>query len=124
VERAQLPLRQPSKMPVQQKTTEPSKVSEIELIGLLEWSLPATWRAKFDLDSYIPTLHSRTKLIEACEAIDQSKLPWKDHPGRRAARVTEIFKGQLPRTAQNGDGSSTAVNIGITLHTLQQTATQ
>jgi hypothetical protein len=50
--------------------TEASKFSEIELTGLLEWSLPATWRAKFDLDSYIPTLHSRAKLIEACEAIE------------------------------------------------------
>jgi hypothetical protein len=47
--------------------SEASKFSEIELIGLLEWSLPATWRAKFDLDSYIPTLHSRTKLIVAME---------------------------------------------------------
>ena len=45
--------------------TEASKFSEIELIGLLEWSLPATWRVKFDLDSYIPTLHTRDKLIEA-----------------------------------------------------------
>jgi hypothetical protein len=40
----------------------------------LEWSLPATWRAEFDLDSYIPTLHSRAKLIEACEAIQQSEV--------------------------------------------------
>ena len=54
--------------------TEASKFSEIELIGLLEWSLPATWRAKFDLDSYIPTLHSRAKLIEACEAIERSEI--------------------------------------------------
>jgi hypothetical protein len=53
---------------------EASKFSEIELIGLLEWSLPATWRATFDLDSYIPTLHSRAKLIEACEAIEQSEI--------------------------------------------------
>ena len=27
-----------------------------ELVGLKEWSLLASWRAKFDLDSYIPTL--------------------------------------------------------------------
>jgi hypothetical protein len=53
--------------------TEASKFSEGELFGLLEWSLPATWRAKFDLDGYIPTLHSRARLIEACEAIEQSK---------------------------------------------------
>jgi hypothetical protein len=54
--------------------TEASKFSEIELIELLEWSLPATWRAKFDLDSYIPTLHTRAKLIEACEAIERSEI--------------------------------------------------
>jgi hypothetical protein len=54
--------------------TEASKFSEIELIGLLEWSLPATWRATFNLDSYIPTLHSRAKLIEACEAIEPSEI--------------------------------------------------
>lgn len=46
----------------------------MELIGLLEWSLPVTWRAKFDLDGYIPTLHSKIKLIEACEAIERSEI--------------------------------------------------
>jgi hypothetical protein len=56
-------------------STEASKFSKNELIGLLEWSLPATWRATFDLDSYIPTLHSRAKLIEACEAIEPSEIP-------------------------------------------------
>ena len=54
--------------------TEASKFSEVELIGLLEWSLPVTWRANFDLDGYIPTLHSKTKLIEACEAIERSEI--------------------------------------------------
>jgi hypothetical protein len=61
--------------------------------------------------------------------LNRRKLPWKDHPERRAARVTEILKGQLPRTAQNlrkGRKSrkvmvnTTAVNMGITLHTLQK----
>jgi hypothetical protein len=35
--------------------TEASKFSNAELIGLLEWSLPPSWRSKFDLDGYIPT---------------------------------------------------------------------
>jgi hypothetical protein len=46
-----------------------SKFSETEIIGLLEWSLPPAWRTKFDLDGYIPTLHSKTRLVEACKAI-------------------------------------------------------
>jgi hypothetical protein len=49
----------------------------MEIIGLLEWSLPAPWRAKFDLDGYIPTLHSKTRLIEACEAIERNELVLK-----------------------------------------------
>ena len=54
--------------------SESSKFTEVEIIGLLEWSLPAPWRAKFDLDGYIPTLHSKTRLIEACEAIERNEL--------------------------------------------------
>jgi hypothetical protein len=46
----------------------------VEIIGLLEWSLPAPWRAQFDLDGYIPTLHSKIRLIEACEAIEMNEL--------------------------------------------------
>ena len=53
--------------------TESSKFTEMEIIGLLEWSLPAPWSAKFDLDGYIPTLHSKTRLIEACEAIERNE---------------------------------------------------
>ncbi len=30
--------------------------------------------AKFDLDSYIPILHTRAKLIEASEAIERSEI--------------------------------------------------
>jgi hypothetical protein len=72
--------------------TEASKFSEIELIGLLEWSLPATWRAKFDLDSYILTLHTRAKLIEACEAIERSEIA-VERPSREDSNQNQkIFK--------------------------------
>ena len=47
------------------------KFAENEIIELLEWSLPPTWQAKFDLEGYIPTLGSKTWLsIEACEVIE------------------------------------------------------
>jgi hypothetical protein len=46
-------------LPFFPNATEASTFSEIELIGLLEWSLPATWRAKYDRDSYISTIHSK-----------------------------------------------------------------
>ena len=47
-----------------------SKFSEAEIVGLLEWSLPQSWRNKFDLKGYTPTLDDKAKLIAKCEAIE------------------------------------------------------
>ena len=46
-------------LPLFPGATEASKFSPEEVIGLLEWSLPQTWRNKFDLDGYIPSLDSK-----------------------------------------------------------------
>ena len=47
--------------------SEGPKFTENEIVELLEWSLPPTWQAKFDLDGcYIPTLGLKSRLIEAC----------------------------------------------------------
>jgi Tfp pilus assembly protein PilE len=53
--------------------TEASKFSNAKVIGLLKWSLPPSWRSKFDLDGYIPTLDTKAKLIENCEAIERNQ---------------------------------------------------
>ena len=53
--------------------SDDSKFTEKEIVELLEWSLPLTWRAKFDLDGYIPTLDTKSRLIEACEAIERNE---------------------------------------------------
>ena len=36
--------------------------------------MPHAWRTKFDLDGYVPADHSKTRLIEACEAIERNEL--------------------------------------------------
>jgi hypothetical protein len=46
-----------------------SKFTDQEVMGLLEWSLPSTWRKKFDVDGYVFTLGTKAKLILECEAI-------------------------------------------------------
>ena len=58
--------------------TPESKFTEPELVGLLEWSLPQTWRNKFDLDGYIPTQGTKAKLILECEAIERSEVTKKE----------------------------------------------
>jgi hypothetical protein len=53
--------------------TDTSNFSDAEVVGLLEWCLPPSWRTKFDLDGYVPTLNSKAKLIESCEAIERNQ---------------------------------------------------
>jgi hypothetical protein len=50
-----------------------SKFTDQEVVGLLKRLLPLTWRKKFDLDGYVPTLGTKAKLILECEAIEQNK---------------------------------------------------
>jgi hypothetical protein len=73
---------------------ESSKFLEVELIGFLEWSLPVTWRAKFDLDGYIPIVHSKTKSTEVCKAIERRKIslekPSKEESSKNHKMVKRI----------------------------------
>ena len=54
--------------------TDEAKFSDVEIVGLLEWSLPPAWRTKFDLDGYVPTLWPKARLIESCEAIERNEI--------------------------------------------------
>ena len=46
------------------------RFSDRELLEILEFSLPAHWRTKFDLDGYVPTDHDRARLLRECEAME------------------------------------------------------
>jgi hypothetical protein len=73
-------------LPLFPTVTEASCFSEFELTWLLELSFPATWRVKFDLERCIPTLHSRAKLIEACEVIERSEITIEKHSSHGPSR--------------------------------------
>ena len=57
--------------------SEESKFSRSEIVELLEWALPPAWRSKFDLEGYVPSLHSQMRLIESCKAIERNKVEVK-----------------------------------------------
>jgi len=43
--------------------TDADKFSDYDIVEILEWTIPASWRAKFDLDNYTPTDDSKAVLI-------------------------------------------------------------
>jgi hypothetical protein len=78
--------------------TDASKFCNIEVIGLLEWSLPPSWRSKFDLDGYIPTLDKKAKLIENREAIVRNQNDTQQ------AKPTHKEKKKKSEKSQNSTG--------------------
>jgi hypothetical protein len=77
--------------------TDASKFSNAKVIGLLEWSLPPSWRSKFDLDGYIPTLDTKAKLIESCEAIERNQ---NDTP-----QAKPTHKDKKPKSEKSSNGT-------------------
>ena len=67
-------------------------------IELLEWALPPTWRAKFDLDGYISTLESKSRLIEACETIECNKTIAENNDNKKSKKG----KGKKAKSKNSG----------------------
>ena len=53
--------------------TEEDLFSNAELLEILEWTLPPSWRAKFDATGYVPTEHNKARLIAEGEQIERSE---------------------------------------------------
>ena len=70
-------------LPLFPEGDEDAKFSETELVDLIEWSLPNRWRAKFDLDNYIPSRDTKAKLVEECEAIERNSVQYDDAENKK-----------------------------------------
>jgi hypothetical protein len=54
-------------LPLFPNGSDADKFSDAEVVELLEWSIPQTWRTKFDLDGYVPKEGTKAQLITACK---------------------------------------------------------
>ena len=86
--------------------SERSKFTEPQIVELLEWSLPPTWQAKFNLDGCIPTVGTKTRLIEVCEAIERNEtIADKESNKRGKKKHPEKLKNENLVSAQGkGEG--------------------
>jgi hypothetical protein len=83
-----------------------SKFPETKLIGLLEWSLPESWRAKFDLDGYRPSLHSKTRLIEECEAIERNMKEYGNEERNNRKQKSDNHNTKEKKVGGSKDGNN------------------
>jgi hypothetical protein len=52
---------------------ESDKITPQEILEILEWSIPESWRTKFDLDGYVPTDFTKERFMTECEAIEHNE---------------------------------------------------
>jgi hypothetical protein len=97
-----------------------SEFTDQEVVGLLKWSLPSTWRKKFDLDGCVPTLGTKAKLILECEAIERNenvnKKERKDDDHNNNNYKKNKFGNSAARAKKNergGNGQFYCKNCGL-----------
>jgi hypothetical protein len=54
-----------------------SKFMDAELVGLLDFLLPASWRKAMDLKGYVASQHDKKSLVDQCEMIERNETPIK-----------------------------------------------
>jgi Tfp pilus assembly protein PilE len=89
--------------------TATSAFTEEQLVEILQWTIPARWVSKFDLDGYIITEHSRAKLVAQCEAMERFEAA--NPPIIKSTTNTKFKKShnKARSSGQAGFGKASAV---------------
>ena len=80
------------------------KFSTAEIVELLKWSIPKAWRNKFDLDSYVPTLHGKDRLVLECKAIERNSP--KLNSGKKPPSKSPVHKKNRGSVKHSGGDKS------------------
>jgi hypothetical protein len=91
-----------------------SKFTDAELVGLLDFSLPAIWRKAMDLKGYVASQHDKKLLVDQCKMIQWNKTPLKhdqddDNDNNRNRKKIKFAKSE---TKNKKSGSKTVPNDG------------
>jgi hypothetical protein len=88
-----------------------SKFTESELVGMLDFSLPASWRKAMDLKGYVASQYDRKSLVDQCEMIVRNETPLKhdqddDNDNNKNCKKTRFAKSET-KNIKSGNKSTT-----------------
>jgi hypothetical protein len=104
--------------------TEADLFKADQLVELLEFALPDSWRAKFDLAGYIPTDHDKKRLIAEGEQIERAAAlaktaaskPKSKHSGKNAGKTGSSSKNNSARKGKNNGHHTAAASSTAAKH--------
>jgi hypothetical protein len=90
--------------------SEADKFNKTEVVELLEWSIPQNWKTKFDLDGYIPTHHSKERLVTECEAIERHEPKTSTKTTSTSSEKQSLHKKGRPVKHKSGEKTSASAS--------------
>jgi hypothetical protein len=99
---------------------EEDKFDPSELLEIIEWSLPYHWRAKFDLDRYIPSQYDKARLIAEAEAIERSETVL-GKPKAQETKDKKSSKSRKEKKVNPKNNKSSATEYFCTEHGANKT---
>ena len=96
--------------------SEDDKFEPDEILEIIEWALPVRWRAKFDLDTYVPSLHDKARLIKEAEAIERSEAVLGVKPKAQETKEKKPSKSRNPKKVQHPKSDKTSTDYYCTEH--------
>jgi hypothetical protein len=70
-------------LPLFPNGTIDSKFSDSEIVSLLEFSLPNSWRNAMDLKGFVPSENTKKALVDQCERIERNEVPVQKEKGEQ-----------------------------------------
>ena len=71
---------------------ESSSFTEKQLVEILEFGLPKKWKKQFNARHYIPTQHSKKRLLMEVEALERNEEDKKEKPEKRGKTTMKKVK--------------------------------
>jgi hypothetical protein len=99
---------------------EDDKFEKHVLLEIIEWSLPYEWRAKFDLDRYIPSHYDKARLIAEAEAIERSETV-TGKPKSQETKEKKSSKSRKEKKSNPKNGKSSSTEYFCTEHGANKT---
>jgi hypothetical protein len=97
---------------------ESDKFTPGEILEILEWSIPESWRTKFDLDGYVPTEFTKERFMTECEAIERNepKSSFKNPNSTNTGKTVTHKKSQGVKHRSSTQKSDTTAKFYCTEH--------
>ena len=86
--------------------TEEDKFDNKEILEMLEFSLPDSWRNEWDKRGYIPTKHDLNRLLQEAEAMERSESDGKKEVEKAKKRKREQQKTQRTSVAKKNNNNN------------------